>query len=69
MRRRLGQTIEGLALSVAAESCSRPRASTPVHVRIAGGPRDATFFIPATAFASIYSQRVAGVSVSALETA
>jgi len=68
MRRRLGQTIEGLALSVAAESCSRPRASTPVHVRIAGGPRDATF-IPATAFASMYSQRVAGVSVSALETA
>jgi TRAP transporter TAXI family solute receptor len=49
-------------------SCSRPRASAPLHVRIAGGPRDATFFILASAFASMYSQRLPGLSVEALET-
>jgi uncharacterized protein len=68
MLRRIGPRFVCVALCVATSSCSRPRASTPVHVRIAGGPRDATFFILATAFASMYSQRLTDVSVSALQT-
>jgi uncharacterized protein len=56
------------AASVVVGSCSRPAHTDAVSVRIAGGPRDATFFILASALASQYSQQLPNVVATALET-
>jgi TRAP transporter TAXI family solute receptor len=68
MRCRIGRCVCAVAV-LCATSCSHDSASNgPIRVRIAGGPRNATFFIVSNALAALYSEHIANVSVQAVET-
>jgi uncharacterized protein len=58
----------GITLSVFVAACGQPVPHERTHVRIAGGPRDATFYILARALASLYGQRIVDVDAEGLET-
>jgi TRAP transporter TAXI family solute receptor len=57
-----------VCVTVCATACGRAASSTPVQVRVAAGPRGATFFILANAIASVYTQRISDLSAQAVET-
>ena len=57
-----------LAICAVAASCTPRAAGARSLVRLAGGPRDATFFILANAIASVYTQRLPDVVTQTLET-
>ena len=56
MSRHVSCAIVCVAMCIAGASCSRHEARASIRVRIAGGPRDATFFILANAIASLYAK-------------
>jgi TRAP transporter TAXI family solute receptor len=56
------------AAHISVLSCSPPAHTDAMSVRIASGPRDATFFILASALASLYSQRLPNLAAKALQT-
>src|SRR3954452_11431545 len=55
-------------LCVAATSCSGAASNARTRVRIAGGPRQGTFFILANALASAYTAQLPDVAAEAVET-
>ena len=68
MRPRGSCTIAYLVLCLALLACSRSEPRTAERLRIAGGPRDATFFILANAIASVYARRLPELVAEGLET-
>ena len=66
MNRRSLLTLAVAAMTLA--SCSRTSTAHQTPLRIAGGPKDATFDILAKALASAFNQRVTGIRAEGLET-
>ena len=57
-----------LVTAMTLASCSRTSSIEQAPLRIAGGPKDATFYILATALASAFRARVTGIRAEGLET-
>jgi len=57
-----------LAVSMTLASCSGTASVEQAPLRIAGGPKDATFYILAKALASAFTARMTGIKAEGLET-